>query len=334
MRQGICVAGNMMVDIKYIINGWPASGELVRIQGEAQRNTGGAVCNTLVALSKLDPDMPLYALGRNGVDTEGDLILKQLCAYSNIDISRVVCEGSSAFTLVMYDQLSKERTFFSSLGVNACFSEDDVIWDGLDCDILHIGYILLLDALDQPDAEYGSRMARLLCHARQRGMRTSIDVVSEAGDRFRKLVPPALRYCDFCIINEFEAAQTTLVPLRDKAGSLLRENIPVALHHMRELGVSTWAVIHSPEGGFGLDEHDNFFSVDSPCLPDGFIKGSVGAGDAFCAGVLCSAEHGWDLQTGIELGVAAATASLSDASATGGIGSIAQVRELYQSLHS
>ena len=43
-------------------------------------------------------------------------------------------------------------------------------------DIFHIGYILLLPALDQPDEEYGTKMARLLHRAQKAGLKTSIDV--------------------------------------------------------------------------------------------------------------------------------------------------------------
>ena len=57
-----------------------------------------------------------------------------------------------------------------------------------------IGYILLLPALDAPDDEYGAKMARLLHRAQKQGLKTSIDVVSESGDRFAKLVTPALKY--------------------------------------------------------------------------------------------------------------------------------------------
>ena len=205
-------------------------------------------------------------------------------------------------------------------------------WDKLDCDILHIGYILLLNELDQEDAEYGSKMARLLHHAQQRGIKTSIDVVSEASDRFQRLVVPALKYTDYCIINEIEAGQTTGIELRNENDELIRENIPKALKRIKELGVSTWAVIHSPEGGFGLDENGNYVERESLHLPEGYIKGSVGAGDAFCAGVLCGAEKGEALDSAIELGIASAAASLSEASATDGMRSEKEVRELYAQL--
>lgn len=332
MGKGICVAGNMVVDILYPTQGWPKQGQLVHIQDGISRATGGCVCNVIIDLAKLDPEMKLYALGRNGKDAEGDLIMEQLRAYPNIDTQNIVCDGISAFTLVLADQISKERTFFTYLGANARFTEDDVDWDKLDCDILHIGYILLLNELDQEDAEYGSKMARLLHHAQQRGIKTSVDVVSEASDRFQRLVVPALKYTDYCIINEIEAGQTTGIPLRNENDELIRENIPKALKRIKELGVSTWAVIHSPEGGFGLDENDNYVERESLHLPEGYIKGSVGAGDAFCAGVLCGAEKGEALDSAIELGIASAAASLSEASATDGMRSEKEVRELYAQL--
>ena len=263
MREGICVAGNMIVDITYPVEGWPKQGELVHIHDGIARSTGGAVCNVVVDLAKLDPSIPLYAMGRIGDDAEGDLIQRVLGGYPNINMDSVVREGISAFCNVMADVKNKQRTFFTYMGANARFTEDDIDWAKVPAKIFHIGYILLLDALDQPDDEYGSKMAKLLCAAQKQGLKTSIDVVSEASDRFKKLVPPALKYTDYCVINEYEAEQTTGIPLREADGMLLTENLPRALHAMKDMGVSTWAVIHCPEGGFGLDEHDNFVQLGS-----------------------------------------------------------------------
>ena len=120
-------------------------------------------------------------------------------------------------------------------------------------------------------------------------------MVSEASDRFRQLVPPALKYTDYCVINEYEAQQTTGVPLRDESDRLIPENLPKALEAMKSMGVTTWAVIHCPEGGFGLDENGALVSAGSLILPGERIVGSVGAGDAFCAGVLYGAEMAWPL---------------------------------------
>ena len=37
--------------------------------------------------------------------------------------------------------------------------------------IFHLGYLLLLDSLDMPDDEYGTRSARLLAQMREQGMK-------------------------------------------------------------------------------------------------------------------------------------------------------------------
>ena len=52
------------------------------------------------------------------------------------------------------------------------------------------------------------------------------------------------------------------------------------------LGVKEKVIIHCPEKGYALDKNGIITAVPSVKLPKGFIQGSVGAGDAFCAGCL------------------------------------------------
>ncbi len=332
MRQGIAVAGNMSVDVLYPIQGLPGAGELTTILDGISRTTGGALCNVIADLAQLDALLPLQALGRIGTDAEGDFVLDRMRAYANIDLSQVKRDGTTSFTAVMADTLTKQRTFFHYRGANAKFDVEDIDWDCVGAEMLHVGYILLLDALDAPDAEYGTRMARLLCAAQKRGIKTSIDVVSESGDRFQRIVPPALRYTDYCVINELEAQQSTGVPLRDGSGKLMRDNIPEALRKLMEMGVSTWIVVHCPEGGYGMAQDGAYVEVESLRLPEGYIKGTVGAGDAFCAGVLYGAHQKLALKAAIEMGVASAACSLSESGSTEGMRSAVQAMELYHQL--
>lgn len=329
MRKGICVAGNLVVDITYPIERWPRQSELTTITEGITRSVGGAVCNVVTDLARMDKSLPLSALGVIGQDAEGDFILEQLGKYRNVDLSLLGRKGATSFTAVMSDNRTKARTFFQYRGANALFDESFIDWEKIDAELLHVGYILLLDALDQEDAEYGTKMARLLAEARRRGLKTSIDVVTETGDRFRTLVPPALRYTDYCVINELEAQQITGVPLRDESEKLYPENMKEALERMKELGVSTWTVIHCPEGGYGLDEENRYVSLPSLRLPDGYIKGTVGAGDAFCAGVLYGAQKRWALPESIRLGTCAAAASLSEPGASEGVGTAEEVLKLW-----
>ncbi len=332
MKKGICVAGNMIVDNLYPIEGYPKAGELAAIQEGISKSTGGALCNVIFDLARLDATLPLTALGIVGADEDGDLILSLMEAFPNINRTRIGRKGKTSFTVVINDLLSKQRTFFTYYGASALFDESCIDWDSLDCEFLHIGYIMLLHALDQEDAEYGTKMARLLRNAKKRGIKTSIDIVSEASDRPKKLVPPALRYTDYCIINELEASATTGVPLRSGTDALLQENFEAALLKLKEMGVSTWAVIHCPEGGYGLDEHNAYVEVPGLRLPEGYIKGSVGAGDAFCSGVLYGAYQGYALCEAIELGTAAAACSLSEADSTSGLRPMEEAMALYRRL--
>ena len=329
MKKGICCAGNMIVDITYPIETWPNQNELTHITEGIQNSTGGSVCNTITDLARLDPDLHLVASGFAGHDAEGDFMLEEMAKYPNIDLSMVRRDGRTSFTAVMSNNQTKERTFFQHAGANAYYGEEHIDWNNLDVDIFHIGYILLLPHLDEADDEYGTKMARLLHRAQKQGMKTSIDVVSESGDRFARLVTPALKYSNYCVINELEAQQTTGVCLRDADGTLHTENMPLALQKLKELGVSTWAVIHCPEIGCGIDENGKYWAVPSLKLPKGWIKGTVGAGDAFCAGVLYAAYKEMCMEDALKLGACAAAASLREVSASDGVETAREVLKLY-----
>lgn len=329
MGKGICISGNMAVDITYHVERWPNQGELVHITDKVERSTGGAVCNTITDIAKLDPTMRLVACGFAGHDEQGDFMLNELGKCKNIDLSKVQRNGETSISIVISNDEDKQRTFLQYAGGNAEFSEQHIDLDHLDVDIFHIGYILMLNTLDEEDPEYGTKMARLLKHVQEKGIKTSIDVVTESGNRFRKLVVPALKYTDYCVINEIEAGKTTGILLRDENGHLLEENMPKALKALFDLGVSTWAIIHCPEAGFGMTADGAFYKQKSIPIPKGYIAGTVGAGDAFCAGILYSAEKQLPIEQALKIGTASATASLSCNNASDGVRTVEEVMKLY-----
>ena len=67
-------------------------------------------------------------------------------------------------------------------------------------------------------------------------------------------------------------------------------------------------------------------------LPEDFIKGTVGAGDAFCSGVLYAAHQEKSLFEAIVYGTACAACSLSKHGASDGVLPINKALELYESL--
>ena len=82
--------------------------------------------------------------------------------------------------------------------------------------------------------------------------------------------------------------------------------------------------------GCGMDEAGNYCEFESLKLPKGYIKGTVGAGDAFCAGVLYAAETDVPLREALKLGACSAAASLSEVSASDGVKTKDEVLKLYE----
>lgn len=331
-RLGICTLGNLIVDIMHHVVRYPNKGELAHIKGAREMAVGGLACNTPLALSRLDADLPIFISGILGDDTEGRFIREEFARQRNIDTSRILPGSETAYTVVISDNTDKQRTFLTSCGSGSLFDAGDIDLTALPARILHAGYILLMDTLDAEDGAYGTRMARLLHDAQALGIKTSIDVVSETGDRFSRLVPPSLKYTDYCIINELETAQVTGVPLRDGAGKLLTGNIREALEKIRAFGVSTWAAIHCPEGAFGLDETMQYIALPSLRLPAGYIKGTTGAGDAFCAGALYGAHAGWTLRDALRLGTATAACSLGAGDSYSGVRPLKETLAFYREM--
>jgi sugar/nucleoside kinase (ribokinase family) len=273
----------------------------------------------------MDAALRLEAVGLTGRDDYGDYIADAL-GSAGIDTRHVGCHPTlpTSFTDVMS---GGERAFFQYRGANTAFGPQHIPLDEIGADILHFGYILLLDALDAPDPEYGTALARVLAAARARGFKTSVDVVSEQGNRFARCVAPSLRHADYCVINEVEAAAVTGIACRGRDGRLLRERMEPICGTLRTMGVCGWAVVHSPEGSFAADGA-RYLALPALALPETEIKGKTGAGDAFCSGVLYGALRGMELDEAMRLATAAAAASLTETGASGGLRPVAELYAL------
>src|SRR5437660_2193320 len=231
-------------------------------------------------------------------------------------------KAQTSYTDVMTEQAHGRRTFFHARGANALWRGDDLNFSRSKPRLFHLGYLLLLDALDQPDSRYGTRAARLLAGAQAAGVKTSVDVVSEDGDRFARIVCPALKHVDYCILNEIEAGKTTGFKTRSAEGLLDIVALKHAAGALLQHGVRELVVIHFPEGAFARTRMGEDAWQSSLKLPADYIAGMAGAGDAFCAGVLLGLHENWDLKRCLFTGVCIATASLADATCTAGVKSL------------
>lgn len=328
MKKTVVVAGTMLADVVKLVDVYPERGMLAPIRSITQA-IGGCVPNTGIDLKKIDPELCVKAAGCIGRDDYGNFILKEL-AQAKLDTSLVrITDGRSSFSDVISARASGERTFFHFEGANAEFCDRDLsaaIRSG--CDFLHVGYLMLLPKLDAADAEYGTGLARILKRARELGVKTSIDCVSSTDGDFKKTVTPALRYCNFAILNEVESAAVSGIPARDENGVLCDKNILETMKYFLRCGVSDKVIVHAPEAGYLLDKSGYALKMPSLRLPSGFIKGSVGAGDAFCAGCLYGLMANLSDEETLKMASASAASSLSKHDAVSGMGNKVEILAL------
>ena len=306
----IVFAGSLLVDSVKTIPSWPEIGTLVPITG-IKRAVGGCGCNTSIDLKTLDPSLDVRALGKVGRDDNGDFVCSTLAARG-VDVSAIMrSDAPTTFTDVMTVETTGERTFFNMHGADSTLTVDDVDVGSLSCDIFHLGYLLILDALDMPDPEYGTKAARLLARVQAAGIRTALDLVSEKSERSPRIVRPALRHCDYLIVNEIEGSQATGIPCRDADGRISVEALGRIAEALFALGVGRKVVLHCPEVGLARDSAGHVAVVPSLDLPAEWIKGAVGAGDAFCAGMLYAIMNDMPDDEGLRLASCAAAANLA-----------------------
>lgn len=318
-HRGLLAGGNWIIDQVKLIDVYPSPEQLTNIRSQSS-GTGGAPYNVLVGLAKSGAPFPLFGAGMVGDDALGQEILRT-CRTHKIDTRSITKtdKAPTSYTDVMTEIEGGRRTFFHARGANALWRGAGLDFKKLRPRIFHLGYLLLLDAMDLPDAKHGTRAARLLAEAQAAGVKTSVDVVSEDSDRFAKIVNPALRHVDYCILNEIEAGKTTGFKIRDGQGRLDTVALRHAAGALLQQGVRELVVVHFPEGAFARTRKGEDFWQPSVKLPPQYVAGAAGAGDAFCGGVLFGLHEGWELSRCLETGVCIAAASLSRPTCTDGI---------------
>ncbi len=303
MKSGIMVAGTILVDRIKQISKYPKSGELTKIKSTS-RAVGGCVPNVAADLKLIDKSVDIFACGKVGTDDDGTFVKEQLRSYNvNVDCISNSAVDATSFTDVM-SIVGGERTFFTYAGASADFGDADVPNDFANAKMLHLGYFLLLNKIDEGEGE------KILKRAKDFGVKTSIDLVSENSDRY-KVVLPCLKYTDNLIVNEIEAGK--LAGIEPK-----RENLKSICEKLKSLGVKERVIIHLPECGVCYSK-DGFTVVPSLSLPIGYIKGSTGAGDAFCAGALIGIYHDMNDREILEFGSSCAAVSLRVPDAVSGL---------------
>lgn len=328
MKKGITVAGSLILDKHFSMNSFPEKSTLSTIDiGEV---SVGGCGNLILDLAKLDDLLPIKVCGMIGDGNDGKKILDTFDNYPNIDTTTVVKKFNTSITLVMDAEDDKSRTFFYYPGSSDKFSYDDICWGKINSDIFQLEYLLLLGKMDALDDEYGTVAAKTLHEAKSRGCLTSVDVVSEKGPRAAKLVPYSLKYTDYCTINEIEAQEITGIKIIEN-GEIDDLKILEALKVLKNMGVSTWVIIHNSKNCFGLDcKTDEIYKVASIDIPRDLIVGTTGAGDAFCSGILYSLYNSKPILEALKFASATAGCSLFAKDGSSGLCDFKNVWKIYE----
>ncbi len=326
-RNGIVIAGNMLADIVKQVDSYPEVGKLANIT-DISRAVGGCAPNTAINLAKIDRNIPIAVAGKIGDDESGRYVLSQFGRY-NIDCRQVSISPDKPTGFSDVITTAGDRIFLHNRGANVEFSPADVDIASFTGAILHIGYLLLLDFFDKTDAEYGTVMARFLHDVQEQGIKTSIDVVCDHTADFKGTVLPALKYCDYVILNETESSMLSGLEPYNSDGKLNVENICKTMQYMAACGVREKVIVHCEKAGFCYDVPTGKFTMaPSLCIPNEEIKGSVGVGDAFCAGILYGLYHHYDDKRLLEFAACAAACNLFSENAVDGMRKKEEIEKL------
>jgi sugar/nucleoside kinase (ribokinase family) len=329
-RTGLLAAGNFIVDYVKIIDYYPGEEMLASILRESSANGGGPY-NILKDLAKMGAAFPLEAAGLIGTDATGRWIMED-CAAHRIATARL-CQTSAvstSYTDAFTVESTGRRTFFHQRGANALLAPDHFDFTGVTARLFYLGYFMLLDTLDAIGPDGRSGASHVLEKASAAGLITAADMVSVEHTDFARSAFSSLPHVDHFILNEIEAGKLAGLSLRTGDGPAwaLIENAARAL---LDKGVRRSVTIHFVEGAVCVEKSGAAHRQASVQLPNGFVQGATGAGDAFAAGLLLGIHENLPWSETLRLAVCSAAMCLSHPATSEGMKPVADCLALGES---
>lgn len=250
----------------------------------------GTAAGTALTLAKLGAQV--RSAGAVGTDAAGDLLLS-LLDRGGVDTSAVVRRSEVQTSCsVLPIRPSGERPAFHVVGANAGYGLDDVPWDAIaESSHLHLG---------GPEFLGGEIAAAILSFARERGVTTSADILTDGNPGLLEWIAPALPLLDHLLPN----AEQVL-------GLTGAADLAAGCRTLRERGVGAVVATAGVDGALVVDSAGE---STAPSLATE-VHDTTGCGDAFSAGYLRGLSLGHTPHEAAALGNAAA------ALVAGGLGS-------------
>ena len=328
-RIGLVASGSILVDYIIIIDDWPMESCLSFIQRDVQMTNGGAPYNIVKNLRAMKVDFPLSLVGLIGNDSNGQWIIDD-CLKTNIDINQLEISKDhtpTSCTYVMSVENTNRRTFFHQQGTNGLLNMQQFDFSKTNAKLFYLGPLTQLKHLDQYDNDSDCKRtnaSKVLENALQVGLETVVDFCSGKNTNYSLIANSSLPFIDHLVINETEAG---FIFNRNITSDHLFEIKQIA-EELIDLGVRKSVTIHFAEGAISVTKDKQVFLQGSILLPEQFIKGSVGAGDAFVSGMIYGIHQNWSWEKIVRLAVCIAAMSLSEQSSTNGMKDIQQCLEL------
>lgn len=235
------------------------AGQDTALVEQIRMTAAGTAAGTALTFAKLGA--AVRTAGAIGVDPPGDLLLS-LLGRAGIDTGLVVRKTDVPTSMsVLPIRPNGERPALHMLGANLAYTLDDVDWDAMAAgDHLHLGGTEMLG----PDFS-----TRILKHAKDNGVTTSVDLIAPGGMGTFELIAPAMTYTDYLLPNEDQVLGFTgASDLDDGCRKLLDAGVGLLAITCGAGG----ALVVSSEG----TQRVPAFAVD--------VMDTTGCGDAFSAG--------------------------------------------------
>ena len=316
--DGVVSAGTWCVDLNKQIAAWPAedtANEILAIE----RQGGGAGCNMALDLRRLDPTLPVTAMGAVGDDDDGRFLINQ-CDLAGIDRSRLRVLDSAPTQSVdaFCVSGSGRRTHFYYQGVAALLNPDHFDFSRIAARVLHLGLPGAHRTMDAPWRGEANGWVATLKAARAAGLETNLELMTIERGRLAAMTAPCLPHLDYLIVNDFEIGAVAGVATRT-GGAADAAAIGRAIDAIFARGALKLIAVHFPEGALVGARDGRRLASGSVAIPAAQIVSVNGAGDGFAAGFLYGLHQGWSIERCAALAHASAAASMRAMSTTTGV---------------
>jgi len=227
----------------------------------------GTAAGTALTFAKLGA--AVRTAGAIGTDPAGDLLLS-LLGSAGIDTSLVVRKPDSPTSMsVLPIRPNGERPSLHMLGANLAYTLDDVDWDAVAAaDHVHLGGVEMLG----PDFA-----TRILKHAKDNSVATSVDLIAPGGMGTFDLIASAMAYTDYLLPNEEQVL-----------GFTGADDLEDGCRRLLDAGAGLLAVTCGADGALVVSSEE---TQRVPAIAVDVVD-TTGCGDAFSAGFVLATRIG------------------------------------------